>query len=171
MRESEKVIEVPISALLMLCDLARDACSMHAGFIQLFRQETELKKHHKAYLKLRDQMERMCDRDMENLIHIKQLVQSVEKIIELQAASDEGTERNSDKSADITLSLDDLEILADDISTMYEVVDQLSKVFGEMMRGYGIRGTDLRKILEDAEDAAEDAVSFLKDLGLDGLMA
>ena len=171
MREKEKVIEVPVSALLMLCDVAREACSMHAGFIQLFRQESELKKHHKAYLNLRDQMESLCDRDMANLIRIRQLVKSAETIIGLQAACGDESGRNAEESSEITLSIDDLEALAEDITTMSEVVGELSKVFGEMMRGYGIRGTDLRNILENAEDAAEDATCILQDLGLDVYMA
>ena len=65
------MIEVPVFAMKALCDMAREACNMHAGFICMFRQETELKKRHKAYLDLRDTMEKTCDRDMEDLIRIK----------------------------------------------------------------------------------------------------
>lgn len=183
MRENvndQKMIEVPVFAMKALCDMAREACNMHAVFIRMFRQETELKKRHKAYLDLRDAMEKTCDRDMEDLIRIKEFVQGAEKIIEFQAAEEDADcehcpDRESCCMADeydmVIMSLEDLEILADDIIDLADTVDSLTEVFEALMSGKSIRGNDLQKILNDAQAAAEEAMNHLENAETDSLTA
>ena len=183
MRENvndQKMIEVPVFAMKALCDMAREACNMHAGFIRMFRQETELKKRHKAYLDLRDTMEKTCDRDMEDLIRIKEFVQGAERIIEFQAAEEDADcehcpDRESCCMADeydmVIMSLEDLEILADDIIDLADTVDSLTEVFEALMSGKSIRGNDLQKILNDAQATAEEAMNHLENVETDSLTA
>lgn len=146
----------------------------------MFRQETELKKRHKAYLDLRDTMEKTCDRDMEDLIRIKEFVQGAERIIEFQAAEEDADcehcpDRESCCMADeydmVIMSLEDLEILADDIIDLADTVDSLTEVFEALMSGKSIRGNDLQKILNDAQATAEKAMNHLENAETDSLTA
>ena len=183
MRENvndQKMIEVPVFAMKALCDMAREACNMHAGFIRMFRQETELKKRHKAYLDLREAMEKTCDRDMENLIRIKEFVQGAERIIEFQSEAEDADCENcpdrefcgmSEEYDMVIMDLEDLELLADDIINLSDTVDSLTEVFEALMSGTSIRDCDLQKILENAQTSAEEAMSHLENAEADTLTA
>ena len=77
----------------------------------------------------------------------------------------------ADESDMVIMSLEDLEILADDIIDLAETVDSLTEVFEALMSGKSIRGNDLQKILNDAQANAEEAMNHLENAETDSLTA
>ena len=71
----------------------------------------------------------------------------------------------------MNMSLEDLEILADDIIDLADTVDSLTEVFEALMSGKSIRGNDLQKILNDAQATAEEAMNHLENAETDSLTA
>ena len=56
-------VEVPEKALNRLLEITDGLVRMHLELIRLYEQESYLKKHHKAYLHVRDHAEAVCESD------------------------------------------------------------------------------------------------------------
>ena len=50
-----------------LCGNVSELVQMHYGLIQLYEEESYLKKHHKAYLHVRDKADEVCRRDVSRM--------------------------------------------------------------------------------------------------------
>ncbi|MCD8379170.1 MAG: hypothetical protein LUC95_02340 [Lachnospiraceae bacterium] len=51
-----------------LCDDVSELVQMHYALILLYREESYLKKHHKAYLHVRDKADEACKRDVSRMV-------------------------------------------------------------------------------------------------------
>lgn len=58
-----EMISIPAVALMQLCADVQCLADMHQKLIHMYETESNLKKHHKAYLHVREEADAMCSRD------------------------------------------------------------------------------------------------------------
>lgn len=182
----ENTIEMPTEIALALCQLIDDSCKMHEDFIKKFREESDLKKRHRAYLHLRDEMERKCDEDTDSIADIKELSKKMKQIVKFQdlANSDpcancpekEECRRESEVAVEeieeiAIMGLDDLEGLLDRMIALCDTVDDLVSVFELLMNGESIPDEQLNGLLEDAVNTTEEVYEYLEESNLNDLTA
>lgn len=67
MRKSQRpemeMVSIPAAALMQLCADVQCLAEMHQKLIRMYETESTLKKHHKAYLHVREEADAMCSRD------------------------------------------------------------------------------------------------------------
>jgi len=68
-------VEVPEKALNRLLEITDGLVRMHLELIRLYEQESYLKKHHKAYLHVRDHAEAVCESDKHTISEMLESLQ------------------------------------------------------------------------------------------------
>lgn len=61
------MVEIPEAELGNLQQTMSKLFMMHANLIDYYKEESELKKHHRAYLHVRDEAEKVIERDLEEM--------------------------------------------------------------------------------------------------------
>ena len=107
-------------------DLLLEVIDMSADLIALIREETELKKHHRAYLHVREEIDQLVDTTLDRL----------EEILEEQILNDYSVEIPEDDFSEpcancdgcskgeetVTIPKDKYELMIDDLLTMSEII-------------------------------------------------
>ncbi len=82
-----------------LCSNVSELVQMHYGLIQLYEEESYLKRHHKAYLHVRDKADEICRRDISRMgdlmYHTLEMIVAVKEAEEKAAAAKEPAQGKS----------------------------------------------------------------------------
>lgn len=81
-RMSVDVIKIPAACVTQMYFDVQRLLEMHGELIRMYETESSLKKHHKAYLHIRDEADEMCRRDKEAMALITDHYQNPAKYME-----------------------------------------------------------------------------------------
>ena len=124
---TEEIKDVPVNTTMgsvtKLLDLLFEVIDMNADLIVLIREEAELKKHHRAYLHIREELEDCTDRTstrMQNILEetrgcVIGLMQDVHKTFRAR-------EQEGDDDDTVTIAKEDYDTMIDDLLTMSEII-------------------------------------------------
>ena len=124
---TEEIKDVPVNTTMggvtKLLDLLLEVIDMNADLIALVREEAELKKHHRAYLHIREELEDCTDwtsTRMQGILEetrgcIIGLMQDVHKTFHAH-------EQKADDDDTVTIAKEDYDTMIDDLLTMSEII-------------------------------------------------
>ena len=124
---TEEIKDVPVNTTMggvtKLLDLLLEVIDMNADLIALVREEAELKKHHRAYLHIREELEDCTDwtsTRMQGILEetrgcIIGLMQDVHKTFHAR-------EQKADDDDTVTIAKEDYDTMIDDLLTMSEII-------------------------------------------------
>ncbi|MBU5456944.1 nitrogen fixation protein [Oscillibacter sp. MSJ-31] len=124
---TEEIKDVPVNTTMgsvtKLLDLLFEVIDMNADIIALIREEAELKKHHRAYLHIREELEDCTDRTSTRMQGILEetrscvigLMQDVHKTFRAR-------EQEADDDDTVTIAKEDYDTMIDDLLTMSEII-------------------------------------------------
>lgn len=124
---TEEIKDVPVNtkmgSVTKLLDLLFEVIDMNADLIALIREEAELKKHHRAYLHIREELEDCTDRTSTRMQDILEetrgcvigLMQDVHKTFRAR-------EQEADDDDTVTIAKEDYDTMIDDLLTMSEII-------------------------------------------------
>ena len=124
---TEEIKDVPVNTTMggvtKLLDLLFEVIDMNADLIALIREEAELKKHHRAYLHIREELEDCTDwtsTRMQGILEetrgcIIGLMQDVHKTFHAR-------EQKADDDDTVTIAKEDYDTMIDDLLTMSEII-------------------------------------------------
>ena len=108
-------------------DLLLEIIDMSADLIALFREETELKKHHRAYLHVREELEDCTDWTSSRMLGI--LDETRDCVVGLAKDVREtfrSREREAEDADTVTIPKEDYETMIDDLLVMSELIQMVS---------------------------------------------
>ena len=124
---TEEIKDVPVNTTMgsvtKLLDLLFEVIDMNADLIVLIREEAELKKHHRAYLHIREELEDCTDWTSTRMQDILEetrgcvigLMQDVHKTFRAR-------EQEGDDDDTVTIAKEDYDTMIDDLLTMSEII-------------------------------------------------
>lgn len=124
---TEEIKDVPVNTTMgsvtKLLDLLFEVIDMNADLIALIREEAELKKHHRAYLHIREELEDCTDWTSTRMQDILEetrgcvigLMQDVHKTFRAR-------EQEADDDDTVTIAKEDYDTMIDDLLTMSEII-------------------------------------------------
>ena len=124
---TEEIKDVPVNTTMgsvtQLLDLLFEVIDMNADLIALIREEAELKKHHRAYLHIREELEDCTDWTSTRMQDILEetrgcvigLMQDVHKTFRAR-------EQEADDDDTVTIAKEDYDTMIDDLLTMSEII-------------------------------------------------
>lgn len=124
---TEEIKDVPVNTTMgsvtKLLDLLFEVIDMNADLIVLIREEAELKKHHRAYLHIREELEDCTDRTSTRMQDILEetrgcvigLMQDVYKTFRAR-------EQEGDDDDNVTIAKEDYDTMIVDLLTMSEII-------------------------------------------------
>ena len=124
---TEEIKDVPVNTTMgsvtKLLDLLFEVIDMNADLIALIREEAELKKHHRAYLHIREELEDCTDWTSTRMQDILEetrgcvigLMQDVHKTFRAR-------EQKGDDDDTVTIAKEDYDSMIDDLLTMSEII-------------------------------------------------
>lgn len=124
---TEEIKDVPVNTTMgsvaKLLDLLFEVIDMNADLIALIREEAELKKHHRAYLHIRKELEDCTDRTSTRMQDILEetrgcvigLMQDVHKTFRAR-------EQEGDDDDTVTIAKEDYDTMIVDLLTMSEII-------------------------------------------------
>lgn len=172
-------VEVPEKALNRLLEITDGLVRMHLELIHLYEQESYLKKHHKAYLHVRDHAEAVCESDKHT---ISEMLESLHPD-KLFAEDDDGDDVmdvfDPKKCADcpcydecdeyvnrkrvspgsvavVMMTTETLGQMQDDMIALTGQIDQLTGIFRNMVAGGSISPEALETVLAGASKLSDE---------------
>lgn len=124
---TEEIKDVPVNTTMggvtKLLDLLFEVIDMNADLIALIREEAELKKHHRAYLHIREELEDCTDWTSTRMQDILEetrgcvigLMQDVHKTFRAR-------EQEGDDDDNVTIAKEDYDTMIVDLLTMSEII-------------------------------------------------
>ena len=175
-----KTVEIPEAELSLLRFSVATLAEMHLNLISLYEKESHLKKHHKAYLHVRDHADQVCADDKKK---VQDLLEQL--IAEVPETDDEDTERGfdpdwcagcenyevcsreetaSDKEMDVfdlpegmvVMDTGTLGVMQDDMLALTETIDHLVSVYRDMIAGKGVDAKTMFTILKAASEQSQE---------------
>ena len=150
-------------------DLLLEVIDMSADLIALIREETELKKHHRAYLHVHEELEDCADEMAARMQEI--FDETTDCVIGLMKDVHETfcvrkQEAAEDDAETVTIAKEDYETMIDDLLTMSEIIQMVTDVrikdtsfiqkFAEFMPAYAEQEKNRLALYHDAAKEAED---------------
>ena len=125
---TEEIKDVPVNTTFGVItkpiDLLLEVIDMSADLVALIREEAELKKHHRAYLHVREELEDCTDRMTSRMQEI--FDETTDCVIDLMAdvhktfrAREQEVEDDDDA---VTIAKEDYDTMIDDLLTMSEII-------------------------------------------------
>ena len=108
-------------------DLLFEVIGMNADLIALIREEAQLKKHHRAYLHVREELEDYTDRASSRMLDI--LDEARDCVVGLAKDVREtfrSREREAEDADTVTISKEDYETMIEDLLVMSELIQMVS---------------------------------------------
>lgn len=136
---TEEIKDVPVNTTMggvtKLLDLLFEVIDMNADLIALIREEAELKKHHRAYLHIREELEDCTDWTSTRMQGILEetrgcvigLMQDVHKTFRAR-------EHEADDDDTVTIAKEDYDTMIDDLLTMSEIIQCVADMRTQDMR-------------------------------------
>ena len=138
---TEEIKDVPVNTTMggvtKLLDLLFEVIDMNADLIALIREEAELKKHHRAYLHIREELEgctdemaarmqEIFDETTDCVIGLMKDVHETFRVRKQEAAEDDADT--------VTIAKEDYETMIDDLLTMSEIIQCVADMRTQDMR-------------------------------------
>ena len=126
---TEEIKDVPVNTTFGVItkpiDLLLEVIDMSADLVALIREEAELKKHHRAYLHVREELEDCTDRMTSRMQEI--FDETTDCVIGLMKDVHETfrvrkQEAAEDDADTVTIAKEDYETMIDDLLTMSEII-------------------------------------------------
>ena len=136
---TEEIKDVPVNTSMggvtKMLDLLFEVIDMNADLIALIREEAELKKHHRAYLHIREKLEDCTDWTSTRMQGILEetrgcvigLMQDVHKTFRAR-------EHEADDDDTVTIAKEDYDTMIDDLLTMSEIIQCVADMRTQDMR-------------------------------------
>ena len=136
---TEEIKDVPVNTTMggvtKLLDLLFEVIDMNADLIALIREEAELKKHHRAYLHIREELEDCTgwtSTRMQGILEetrgcVIGLMQDVHKTFRAR-------EHEADDDDTVTIAKEDYDTMIDDLLTMSEIIQCVADMRTQDMR-------------------------------------
>ena len=136
---TEEIKDVPVNTTMggvtKLLDLLFEVIDMNADLIALIREEAEPKKHHRAYLHIREELEGCTDWTSTRMQGILEetrgcvigLMQDVHKTFRAR-------EHEADDDDTVTIAKEDYDTMIDDLLTMSETIQCVADMRTQDMR-------------------------------------
>ena len=138
---TEEIKDVPVNTTMggvtKLLDLLFEVIDMNADLIALIREEAELKKHHRAYLHIREELEgctdemaarmqEIFDETTDCVIGLMKDVHETFRVRKQEAAEDDDDT--------VTIAKEDYDTMIDDLLTMSEIIQCVADMRTQDMR-------------------------------------
>ena len=168
---TEEIKDVPVNTTMggvtKLLDLLFEVIDMNADLIALIREEAELKKHHRAYLHIREELEDCTDWTSTRMQGILEetrgcvigLMQDVHKTFRAR-------EHEADDDDTVTIAKEDYDTMIDDLLTMSEIIQcvadmrtqdvKASREFGKFVPAFAAFEKNRLSLYRDAAKEAEE---------------
>ena len=172
-------VEVPEKALNRLLEITDGLVRMHLELIRLYEQESYLKKHHKAYLHVRDHAEAVCESDKNTIsemlasLHPDKLFAEEENGDDVMEVFDPEKCRDCPSYDDcdeyvnrkrvhpgsvavVMMTTETLGQMQDDMIALTGQIDQLTGIFRNMVAGGAISPEALETVLTGASKLSDE---------------
>lgn len=168
---TEEIKDVPVNTTMggvtKLLDLLFEVIDMNADLIALIREEAELKKHHRAYLHIREELEGCTDWTSTRMQGILEetrgcvigLMQDVHKTFRAR-------EHEADDDDTVTIAKEDYDTMIDDLLTMSEIIQCVADMrtqdvkaireFGKFVPAFAAFEKNRLSLYRDAAKEAEE---------------
>lgn len=173
-----KTVEIPEAELSLLRFSVAELAKMHLELISLYEKESHLKKHHKAYLHVRDHADQVCIDDKKKVQELLGQLMAEAGAGDSPEATDRGfdpdwcagCENYEECSAEASEGLDffdlpdgmvimDTETLGemqDDMLSLTETVDHLVAVYKDLIGGRAVSAMHVFQMLKAASEESRE---------------
>jgi hypothetical protein len=166
-------VQMPFAEYMEGLDTFFTMMEQSVALVNLIREEETLKKHHRAYLHVRDKITRCADETMD---FICDLVEKMEK--QYAIASVEVSKEKETKDTDtVTLSKDEYDLMVEDLLTMAELIDMVCSMrskdvraiheFSKFVPAFASYEKSRLSVYRDAAKEAKDIITRWEDELLD----
>lgn len=131
-----KTVEIPEAELGNLQQTMSKLFMMHANLIEYYKEESELKKHHRAYLHVRDEAEKVIANDLEEMGKMLEtlggfLASGNSPFVANDGVPFECEDKHEEKDDDpcVIMGLDDLYAMQQDMIELTDTIDLLAKYY------------------------------------------
>ena len=173
---SVATVEIPEKAFDRMMEVIGGLAKMHLDLIQLYEQESYLKKHHKAYLHVRDHAEAVCEHDkltiseMLSSLHPDNFFDDEDDVLDVFDPKEcngcpdyddckEYVHQNGAQASDMGIVLmapETLGQMQDDMIALTGQIDQLTGIFRSMVTGGSISPEALETVLSGASKLSDE---------------
>lgn len=163
-------VELPFHDLKEGMDTFFNMMGLTADLIRLIRQESELKKRHRAYLHVRDELEKCADEADQVISATLDTLSKKEHIYHVSSFPFAPAEDDDDS---ITIPKEKYEHMIEDLLTMAELIDMVSDMrtndvrtiqeFGKFIPAYASYEQSRLSLYREAAKEAEDIINRWED--------
>ena len=180
---------VPAAVLEQLCDDMESLGGMLGELVGLYEKESRLKKHHRAYLHVREYADKACIRYKEKMKEISnhwmdQKVTCedmgcknptndpyVEDVLNGKVRTEEGPDDSAEEPVEfsklpkgmVLMTSDSLGVMHDDVICLTEALDTMVALFKALMAGCPISKPDMESVLNMTSAMSEEIFSRWED--------
>lgn len=162
-------VQMPFAEYMEGLDTFFIMMEQSVALVNLIREEETLKKHHRAYLHVRDKIIRCADEAMD---FICDLVEKMEKQYAI-ASVKVGKEKETKDTDTVTLSKDEYDLMVEDLLTMAELIDMVCSMrskdvraiheFSKFVPAFASYEKSRLSVYRDAAKEAEDIITRWED--------
>lgn len=137
--------------------------------VNLIREEETLKKHHRAYLHVRDEILHCADETMNFLCDLAEKMEKRYAAVDVEVCKDE----RADDDGTVILSKEDYDLMVEDLLTMAELLDMVCSMrskdvraiheFSKFVPAFAAYEKSRLPVYRDAAREAEDIISRWED--------
>lgn len=165
----EGEVRMPFAEYMEGLDTFFTMMTQTVALVNLIREEDALKKHHRAYLHVREEITRCANETMDFLCD---LTERMEKRF-TSAAVEVGAEEETGDADTVTLSKEDYDLMVEDLLTMAELIDMVCSMrsrdvraiheFSKFVPAFAAYEKSRLPIYRDAAKEAEDIITRWED--------
>ncbi len=133
-----KTIEIPEAELNLMKTVINNLIFMHIRLISFYQTESDLKRHHRAYLHVRDEAENIIEED----------IKEIKEILESLNGMEEPTEDQT-----VILTKNTFDQLKQDLITLTDTIDNLINL--QKAKTIAIPPKTIQKILTQAKEESD----------------
>lgn len=133
-----KTIEIPEAELNLMKTVINNLIFMHIRLISFYQTESDLKRHHRAYLHVRDEAENIIEED----------IKEIKEILDTLNGMEEQTEDQT-----VILTKQTFDQLKQDLITLTDTIDNLINL--QKAKTITIPPKTIQKILKQAKEESD----------------
>lgn len=133
-----KTIEIPEAELNLMKTVINNLIFMHIRLISFYQTESDLKRHHRAYLHVRDEAENIIEED----------IKEIKEILDTLNGMEEPTEDQT-----VILTKNTFDQLKQDLITLTDTIDNLINL--QKAKTITIPPKTIQKILKQAKEESD----------------
>lgn len=133
-----KTIEIPEAEYNLMKTVINNLIFMHIRLISFYQTESDLKRHHRAYLHVRDEAENIIEEDIKEIKEILDILNGMEEPTEVQT---------------VILTKSTFDQLKQDLITLTDTIDNLINL--QKAKTITIPPKTIQKILKQAKEESD----------------